>query len=254
MKLTLLALAEHANPAGENCYPGVETLARQTSQGEKTCRRALDAADGRWFTRTPMKFSGRHWRGYSYQLRLPDGAVTMTGPRREVAVTMTGTRSASCGHSGSELRSLSPRAAVTVTDELGKATRKSNKESPRSRSEQKTFSEWSESCQHDDEKLMPGTDPVFTFAEDAGIPVDDLYLAWRWFCHRYREDSKRYRDWRSVFRRCVREDWHRCWRRDRDGQRVLTEVGLQLQRELEAEERDRTADAESRSNSTRIAA
>ncbi|WP_111266316.1 helix-turn-helix domain-containing protein [Marilutibacter maris] len=133
VKLTLLALAEHASPSGGKCYPGVDTLAAQTSQGEKTCRRALDAADGRWFTRTPMKFSGRHWRGYSYQLRIPDGAVTMTGPRREVAVTMTGPQGASCGHSVPELRSLSPRAAVTVTDELGKAPRKSNKERARAR-------------------------------------------------------------------------------------------------------------------------
>ena len=54
VKLTLLALAEYANPEGTRCFPSIETLAQQTGQGEKTCRRALEAAEGHWFTRTAM--------------------------------------------------------------------------------------------------------------------------------------------------------------------------------------------------------
>jgi hypothetical protein len=148
----------------------------------------------------------------------------------------------SCGHSEIELRTLTPRAAVTVSDELGRATRKSNKEREK-RAPEITYSQWMELVHNDEQKAIPPDDPIFRFADDAGISDELLYLAWRWFGQRYREDdSKRYRDWRAVFRRAVREDWHKCWRQDySSGQLVLTTVGLQLQKQLESEERREAA-------------
>jgi hypothetical protein len=61
-KLTLLALAEYCDKSGGSCHPGIDGLARLTAQSEKTCRRSLDAAADRWFSRKAVKFSGRDWR------------------------------------------------------------------------------------------------------------------------------------------------------------------------------------------------
>lgn len=224
-KLTLLALAEHASPAGRECYPGVDTLARQTSLGERTCRRALDTAEGRWFTRVPMKFAGRDWRGYSYQLRLPDGAVTVTGPRREVAVTVTGPQDASCGHPEPEVRSLTPRAAVMVTDDLGKAPRKSTK--GKKPSPKVTFSQWMSSIP-EDEQPIPPDHHVFDYATRVGLPVDYLELCWLVFMQRYQDDGKaRYADWRTHFRKAAEGNWYGLWWIDADGAYLLTTKGKQ---------------------------
>lgn len=235
-KLTLLALAEHASPAGNECYPGVDTLARQTSQGEKTCRRALDAAEGRWFTRTPIKFAGREWRGYSYQLTIPEGAVTVTGPRREVAVTVTGPQDTRCGHLVHEVRSNQSRAAVTVTDDLGKAPRNSTKEekpaSPPKGNRRKaksgmTYDEWVE-AKPEDTVLIPEGHEVFGYAKAVGIPHEYLHLAWECFCKRYQDDTKaRYRDWGKHFRNAVEGNWYGLWWIDGDGQYQLTTKGKQ---------------------------
>ena len=80
------------------------------------------------------------------------------------------------------------------------------------------------------EKPIPRTDPVFAYAEEAGIPDDFLHLAWLEFRHRYSQpDAKRYRDWRSVFRKAVRGNWLKLWWLSDDGY-ALTTVGMQAQR------------------------
>ena len=143
VKLTLLALAEFANALGRKCYPGTDALARLASQNEKTCRRSLDTAADRWFTRTPVKFKGRDWRGYSYALQLPQAANTVPATGREVADTTPAPQTTSCGHSDAELRTFQLRAAGTVSDELDKATSKSNqKERARAKKTIVTLPTW----------------------------------------------------------------------------------------------------------------
>lgn len=241
-KLTLLALSEFAKADGTRCLPSMDTLARQTSQSEKTCRAALKLADGRWFTRTQVKLHGREWRGYDYRLTIPEGAVTVTAPSREVAVassaaqaegavTDTAPNDASSGRSGIEVRKLTDRGPVAVTDELGRATRKSNKGDARKRAPLMTFARWYESVGKEPNKAITDGDPIWDHAEKVGIDVDLMDIAWTWFENRYQDDDKTYRDWREVFRRAIKGDWHKCWRTNRaTGAHELTEVGLQMQR------------------------
>jgi hypothetical protein len=137
-KLTLLTLAEFANSNGRDCYPGIEALAQLSSQSEKTCWRALTATEGRWFSRQAIKFKGRKWRGYKYQLLLPQGAVTESRTEREVKDTVSSTQPASSGHSVSEFRTFELRGHVTESNDLERAPRKSNqKEQERARAKKK---------------------------------------------------------------------------------------------------------------------
>lgn len=80
------------------------------------------------------------------------------------------------------------------------------------------------------QKPIPEGDPVLAYADEVGLPLEFLTLAWREFRHRYSQpDAKRYRDWRSVFRKAVRGNWLKLWYLD--GQQFgLTTVGLQAQR------------------------
>lgn len=90
---------------------------------------------------------------------------------------------------------------------------------------------WLEAVKARGEKPIPPDDPVFAYAASAGIPDDFLALAWCEFKHRYcQPDAKRYRDWRSVFRKAVRGNWLKLWFVQPDGAYALTTVGIQAQR------------------------
>jgi hypothetical protein len=73
---------------------------------------------------------------------------------------------------------------------------------------------------------------VFAYAREAGIPDEFLRLAWLEFRHRYTQpDAKRYRGWRSVFRKAVRGNWLKLWYVDSAANAyALTTAGHQAQR------------------------
>ncbi len=90
---------------------------------------------------------------------------------------------------------------------------------------------WLDAVKAEGGKAIPDDDPVIAYAEEVGIPDDFLRLAWVEFRHRYSQpEAKRYRDWRTVFRKAVRGNWLRLWFVDGEGRYALTTVGHQAQR------------------------
>ena len=95
---------------------------------------------------------------------------------------------------------------------------------------------WLSNLKASGELPIPEDDPVFTYAEQAGIPLEMLRLCWIEFRSRYSEPgAKRYKDWRSVYRKAVRGNWLKLWFCNADGY-TLTTAGLQAQRALQAKE------------------
>lgn len=89
---------------------------------------------------------------------------------------------------------------------------------------------WIESVKAKGEKSIPEGDLVFDYADEIGLPHEFLALAWREFRHHYAQpEAKKYRDWRSVFRKAVRGNWLKLWWLDGDTY-TLTTRGLQAQR------------------------
>lgn len=79
-------------------------------------------------------------------------------------------------------------------------------------------------------KPIPDDDPVFDYAQKAGIPDEMLSLAWVEFRARYRANPrKRYTDWRAVFRNAVRGNWFKLWFFDETGAYRLTTAGRQAE-------------------------
>lgn len=79
------------------------------------------------------------------------------------------------------------------------------------------------------EKAIPADDPVFDYAKKFGLPDEFIELAWLEFRAKYKDDDKKYKDWRIVFRRAVRENWLKLWDCRTGGEYVLTSKGLQAQ-------------------------
>jgi hypothetical protein len=84
------------------------------------------------------------------------------------------------------------------------------------------------------EDPIPADDPVFEYADSVGIPREHLRLAWREFRERYSlPNAKRYRCWRTVFRKAVRGNWFKLWHFAGDAC-ALTTTGVQAKRAAEA--------------------
>lgn len=98
------------------------------------------------------------------------------------------------------------------------------------RSAESTLAEFIDACKAAGEMSIPADDPIYGYADRAGIPDDFLDLAWLEFRERHLDNpAKRYKDWRAAFRNCVRDNWYRLWRYV-DGQAVLTVQGEQAAR------------------------
>jgi len=99
-----------------------------------------------------------------------------------------------------------------------------------------SFKTWLEAIKEMGEQPIPETDPVFDYAEQAGIPIEYMRLCWFEFKQRYSlPGSKKYKDWRSVYRKAVRGNWFKLWRSAKDGY-VLTTEGQQAMRVAESKE------------------
>jgi hypothetical protein len=85
-------------------------------------------------------------------------------------------------------------------------------------------------CTDAGKPAIPEDDPIFAWADDAGIPLDFLGLAWAEFRRRYNGSSKRYRDWRQVFRNAVRDNWFKLWFCNENGQVCLSNQGRLIQK------------------------
>lgn len=80
-------------------------------------------------------------------------------------------------------------------------------------------------CNERGEKPIPPEDKVFEYAASVGIPPEWLHLCWREFVQRNIDSGKRYKDWRRVFRNCVRGNWYKLWWAKPDGDMGLTTQG-----------------------------
>ena len=96
---------------------------------------------------------------------------------------------------------------------------------------------WLDNIKSKGEQPIPPTDPVFAYAEQAGIPMEHMRLAWAEFRARYTEPgAKRYRDWRTVYRKAVRGNWFKLWFCTADGEYALTTTGTQALRTMQAKQ------------------
>jgi hypothetical protein len=86
-------------------------------------------------------------------------------------------------------------------------------------------------CKAKGERPIPDGDSVFDYAEETGLPIEFLRLHWLEFKERYTApDAKRYKDWRSVYRKSVRGCWFKLWYLRGDGTCGLTTQGEQAKR------------------------
>lgn len=117
-----------------------------------------------------------------------------------------------------------------LNSEAKKADRK------RKRGMKRRFDDWREECKRNGEKPIPEDDPVFSFADEVGLSVDFIRIAWIEFSRKNTEpEAKNYIDWRAHFRNAVRQNWFKLWFR-KDNAWCLTTRGQMLEIEMKAKQ------------------
>lgn len=89
-----------------------------------------------------------------------------------------------------------------------------------------TFTGWLKSLAENGEKPISESDPIFAYADEAGIPHDYLRITWIEFRAEFSSVDKRQKDWRAHFRNFVRKNYYKLWWID-NGEYKLTSRGQQ---------------------------
>jgi hypothetical protein len=98
----------------------------------------------------------------------------------------------------------------------------------KARSRKVKLQAWMDSLPEGEDAIRP-EDPIFTYAKDAGIPVEYLELCWSRFVEDMTEKAKTQIDWRAHYRNAVRGNWYKLWWFDGDACQ-LTTAGKQAAR------------------------
>lgn len=81
-----------------------------------------------------------------------------------------------------------------------------------------------------DADAIPANDPIFDYAEKAGISPDFLTLSWLRFVETHKENGKRQASWPATYRNAVRSNWYKLWWFTPTGECQLTTTGEQARR------------------------
>ncbi len=94
------------------------------------------------------------------------------------------------------------------------------------RAESYLLDEWIASL--DGEEAIVANDPIFDYANKAGIPDEFMEICWHRFCEQMRAEQRKKKDWRAHFRNAVRGNWFKLWWFDQANNRFqLTTAGEQ---------------------------
>lgn len=229
--LMLLAVADFSDDDGR-AYPAVATLAKKCRMTDRNARMILAnlRKSGELFVRVGDGPKGAN----QYLIANPLKGASPLKPTSALK-------------SSSSLKPTSATPEAGFRDPLKPASAKpsvnhqepSEGEKRRSRSAEKTFSDWINDVRASGEKPIGDYLSVWDYCEGIGLPTEFVVLAWLKFRDRYLSDEsykgKKYADWRRVFLNAVKENWFKLWYRNGDAF-LLTTAGQQAELETRGAE------------------
>ncbi|RLK53424.1 helix-turn-helix protein [Stenotrophomonas rhizophila] len=251
-KLVLLVIGTYMNQHGDGAFPSYRTIAAGASLNRATVIRHVEIAVSQGWLKKRSRVrvvcgSGRiEADSNTYQIAFPVVAQDDQGSRTEQPpLVAQDDHPGRAGQPGVVAQDDPNTPALTPqgTQEppvppKGGANVGSKPKVKRPKRELMTFPSFVEGCRAAGERMIRLDDPIFDFAEDAGIPKEFIALAWREFAIKHRDSGKQQKDWRAHFRDSVRRNWFKLWWCPNGGGCELTTSGVQVKRERDAE-RDR---------------
>ena len=253
-KLVLLVIGTYMNQHGDGAFPSYRTIAAGASLNRATVIRHVEIAVSQGWLRKRSRVrvvggSGRiEADSNTYQIAFPVVAQDDQGSRTEQPpLVAQGDHPGRAGQPGVVAQDDPNTPALTPQGTQEPPVPPKGGEDVGSKSKVKrpkrdgiTFPKFVEACRAAGERMIRVDDPIFDFAEDAGIPKEFIALAWREFAIKHRDSGKQQKDWRAHFRDAVRRNWFKLWWCPNGGGCELTTAGVQVKRERDSErERER---------------
>lgn len=244
-KGVLMQLADMADDSG-CCWPGVARLSERTAFSERCVRNALRSLEAMGLVRTSRGGGRGKSNEYLLQMGVLQLAAAQTPKREKAARPAASAPGSSAGNPAPEDTkpgTACPRITNTPhtntpptpsrgLDPLRMGERGREDEAFGSAKALLSLKDWLEQCREQGEQAIAPDDPVWTYAEQAGLPAEFVALAWRQFKRRRLGAGKRQRDWGRAFRDSVETCAYRLWRATGEGYTLTTE-GQQAQRFFE---------------------
>lgn len=92
-----------------------------------------------------------------------------------------------------------------------------------------TLHEYLKQCKENKVNPIKDNDTIFDYADSIKLSMDFLYLAWDVFKDKYINENKKYKDWASVYRKAVKDNWFKLWYLNSNNVFELTTVGKQYE-------------------------
>lgn len=233
-KLVMLAMADWCNDEGGSLHPSHQAVADKCCMSRSQAQRIVRALEAEgWLVVVGNQYGGapgatKQYRLNVERLRNCDGYQDATGSAHATgSVDATGSMDAQDGSHGCYGTGSMGATQTTIEPPISTSKPAAKKSSQRGPVGIDSFLK---SCSESGQKPIPEDDKVFALADRVGIPDEYLWLAWREFVDRSRENGKRYTDWRAAFRNCVRGNWYKLWYLQAEGTMALTTQGLLAQK------------------------
>ena len=227
-KLVLLSLADQANDQGQ-CWPSQPQIAARCSISERAVRDQLSWLESENIIHRKV----RAGIGTIFTLSLDDVAVPRQDvpPRQMVPVrnVVPSAPEQSAGSPGTTFRQIISKHKEPSTEPSATPMASFPEQGAKKKTSPISLPTWLKDCEASGVTPIPEDDPVFEFAESAGISLDLISLAWSEFKVRHGDGSKRQKDWRATFRNAVRGNWFKIWFVGNDGQVQISSQGRTLQ-------------------------
>ncbi|MGB3426142.1 MAG: helix-turn-helix domain-containing protein [Castellaniella sp.] len=218
--LTLLALADWSDDAGR-CWPSVAAIAGKARLSRSQTQRVVHGLiEGGFLRITGNETGGKPGSTRQYQINLaaltgrmdatPTGRTGATGRVDATGSTHAQEGSHGCAKTGSTHATQTTIEPSRTTNTREQAPAPSPSPAKK-KSETTTLKTFLEACNASGEKTIPDEDPIFDYADQVGIDLEMLEVAWGEFKARYLPTAKRQKDWRAHFRNAVRRNWYGLW-------------------------------------------
>lgn len=227
--LMLLAIADFADDDG-NAYPSVQRLATKCRMLQRNANKIL--ANLRESGELEIRQNeGPHGTN---RYRVVLDALTLSKRTGAAQTDTLSKRTVTPVHLDPKpLSKRTDEPSLTVKEPSVKPSATPKATFPGQGSKKKTspisLPTWLKDCEASGVDPIPEDDPVFEFAESAGISLGLISLAWSEFKVRHGDGSKRQKDWRATFRNAVRGNWFKIWFVGNDGQVQISSQGRTLQ-------------------------
>jgi uncharacterized protein YdaU (DUF1376 family) len=159
-----------------------------------------------------------------------DGWVSRRADREIQHYKAKREQASKAGKASAERRSNARSTDVQPTNNQEPITKDKTPKPPKGGSQAIALKTYLQNCKELGKKAIPEDDPIFEYAEKAGIPSEFLKLHWLEFKARYSvPDAKKYKSWPLAFNKSVRGNWFKLWYATDNGY-ALTTTGQQAEK------------------------